>query len=309
MNGPNTDQAAGADVQVSVIVPTFNRPQHLAECLTALAAQDHPSFEVVVVDDGSTPPVADTVASFHRRNLTYVRQENAGPAAARNAGAARARGLILAFTDDDCRPDSHWLSALTSPIAATPDLLTGGETVNALTENIHAEVSQDLVSFLYANALSQSAGFDFFTSNNMACTKERFLALGGFDETFPLAAGEDRDFGLRWKRNGGPMAYLRDAKVQHHHTLTLRRFWRQQSNYGRGAHHLRKRFNMRREQAVPFAGVQFYLDMMTFPFRQKKSKPLTRSMLLATSQVAMAAGFFADWIDARGPASPRERAG
>ena len=97
----------------SIIVPTYNRPRQLADCLRALSALDYPRrrFEVIVVDDGSASPLAEVVAPFHPLfRLTLVTQDNAGPAAARNTGAALAQGEFLAFTDDDCLPSGRWLT-------------------------------------------------------------------------------------------------------------------------------------------------------------------------------------------------------
>jgi GT2 family glycosyltransferase len=281
---------------ISLIIPTYNRPDRLSECLEALCALKPASFEVLIVDDGSVPPVESVVTRFAGRlPVRYFRQDNAGPASARNTGAAQARGRILVFTDDDCRPEADWLNELTAAVEAAPDALVGGRTRNALTGNIHSEASQDLVSFLYDHALAAPEGFDFFTSNNMACLKSAFVALGGFDETFPLAAGEDRDFGLRWKRSGGRLIYVETAVMDHYHALSWRKFWRQQSNYGRGARHLRQRFKVRQERPVPFAGLRFYTGMLTFPFHNRQPRPFFRSLLLVMSQVAMTAGFVADW--------------
>jgi glycosyltransferase involved in cell wall biosynthesis len=79
-------------VHTSVIIPSFNRPHQLAACLEAVVAQqDAYPFEVVVVDDGSRVPLADVCARFGDR-VRCVRQENAGPAAARNRAVREARG-------------------------------------------------------------------------------------------------------------------------------------------------------------------------------------------------------------------------
>jgi len=85
---------------VSVIIPTFNRPKLLREALESIARQTYPSFEIIVVDDGSkTPGVGDVCRSFPQ--CRYFRQENAGRSAARNFGVKHARGDFLAFVDDD----------------------------------------------------------------------------------------------------------------------------------------------------------------------------------------------------------------
>jgi len=94
----------------SVIVPTYNRPAQLANCLEGLACLEYPRdcFEVIVVNDGGSS-VEDTVTAFHGKLMVKVLdQAKAAPAAARNKGASEARGQFLAFIDDDCTPTPKW---------------------------------------------------------------------------------------------------------------------------------------------------------------------------------------------------------
>src|SRR3954451_22735593 len=85
---------------VSCIVPVFNGERYLREALQSILAQSYRPIEVVVVDDGSTDRSPVVVAGFGRE-VRYLRQENAGPAAARNHGVQEARGELLAFLDAD----------------------------------------------------------------------------------------------------------------------------------------------------------------------------------------------------------------
>ena len=283
-----TKGAGSAEIAVSVIVPTYARPERLAACLDALAAQDAEAFEVVVVDDGSMPPVEDVVNAVRDRAacpIRYVRQENAGPAAARNRGAALARGRLLAFTDDDCRPAPSWLRALTEAAEGAPNALLGGRTVNALTANIYASASQDLIGFL------ETEDRTYFASNNLACGADGFTALGGFEESFPLAGGEDRDFGLRWGASGRPLVHVPGAVVAHHHDLAARTFWRQHANYGRGARHMRDRASSGQGAGHRFARLGWYAALVSWPVRTRQRAGLRRAGLLAVAQVATAWGF------------------
>ena len=85
---------------VSVIVPTHERPDFVAEAIASIRAQTRPPEEVVVVDDGSSEESASRVAAL-ASDLTYVWQPKAGRSAARNEGVRRARNELLAFLDDD----------------------------------------------------------------------------------------------------------------------------------------------------------------------------------------------------------------
>lgn len=294
-----------AEVLISVVVPTWNRPEALAACLGGLVRSRLPQdrFEVVVVDDGSATPVDDVVAAHAQAiAVTLIRQPNRGPASARNAGAAEARGSLLAFTDDDCVVDPDWLPVLQREARTHPDHLLGGRVVNALEGNPFAQASQHLVSYLYGYA-AEPPGEEpassavrwsrFFTSNNLAVPAATFQELGGFDETFPLAAGEDRDFCARWREAGLPDRYVPDAVVHHRHPLNASRFWRQHWNYGRGACHFHRARAARGGAGLRPEPLSFYLGMLRFPFgREGFGQALVQAGLLGMSQLANALGYF-----------------
>ena len=291
----------------SVIIPTRGRRKQLAGCLAALAEQDYPSdnFEVIVVDDGSPSSPEDVVAPLRDRlNVTVINQSHAGPAKARNTGAARATGALLAFTDDDCAPAPGWLAALAARHIAGPADAIGGLTTCALTGNHFATASQLLISYLYSYYNSRNAkagGAEFLTSNNLALPRDLFLQIGGFDATFPSAAAEDRELCERWRRLGFQLIYAPEAVVEHAHDLTLRTFWRQHFAYGRGAHRFHQ---LRAEHSQPGkrTGVQveplsFYSDLIKYPFvvsetERGTASPPTLTALLALTQVANAAGYY-----------------
>lgn len=276
----------------TVAIPSYNRPDRLADCLSALAASDAGSFEVVVVDDGS-PRALDAICSAFEGRLAIrcFRQENQGPARARNRAVAEAAGKIIVFTDDDCRPRPDWIRRLTDAIADKPEALAGGVTENALRRDIFAETSQDLVSFLYEYSDGQGGAHEFFTSNNMACHKQTFLEIGGFDESFPLAGGEDREIGLRWRAAGKPLMLVPEARVDHHHQMDLAAFFRQHQNYGRGARQLHLRLDSRGDSRPRFAGAAFYAALLGYPIAKRRPNALIRTLLLFASQAAMVSGY------------------
>lgn len=275
------------DIEFSIIVPTRNRPEQIAACARSLAALDFPRdrFEVIVVDDGSEPPVSVP-------GVCVVRQQRSGPAVARNTGAARARGQFLAFTDDDCAPATDWLTRLAAQLTARPDHLIGGSVVNALPENPYSTASQLLAGYLYRYYNADADRPRFFTSNNLAVAARAFHAVGGFDPRLPRAAAEDRELCDRWRHQGRPMTYAPAALVHHAHGLTLRSFWRQHFNYGRGAHYFHQRRAERGAGTIRVEPATFYADLLRYPFTVGHPQPLRQSLLLGVSQLANALGFF-----------------
>lgn len=287
---------------ISVIVPTFNRPDKLRGCLAALAKLDYPRnrFEVIVVDDGS-PTLLDSVVSGFREwlNVNLIRQENSGPAKARNRGAAIARGELLAFTDDDCAPDAKWLAHLEQAHLAAPGRMIGGKMLNGYANNVYSTASQELIAYLYAyhESLGQPR---FFVTSNVAVPAQAFRSIGGFDVGFGLAAGEDRELCDRWLDRGGSLTFAPDAIVHHFHALDFRRFVRQHMNYGRAAFHFHTIRAQRRDGKIRVEPLRFYLDMLGYPFGVFSGlKAVTVSALFALAQSANAAGFFREKLARR----------
>lgn len=275
---------------VAIIVPTHNRPRELQECLIHLSKLRGGPYPTIVVDDGSSEPVDDVCVEF-RDWVSLVRQDNAGPGAARNAGArAAGNAKLLAFTDDDCRPRQDWLDRLISAQGSVPNRLVGGAVENALRDNVFSSASQALSSFLYEYYQSSSSGMAFFTSNNLCCRREDFLRLGGFDESFSVAS-EDRDFSLRWRDAGGSLVYSANAIVDHAHDLSLVEFWRQHSNYGRGARKLHLAMDARGDARPKFGRLEFYIGMIGYPLRTQARRSLALAFLVGLSQLAMIAGY------------------
>src|SRR5688572_19710208 len=174
----------------SIVVPAFNLPDGLRACLSALNLQSLPGgqFEIIVVDDGSEPPLADVVRAFHDRlEVTYLRVPNRGPAIARNQGARAATGRYLALTDHDCLPAAQWLEALLEGFDRNPMCLLGGSKHNGLPGNLYSTAHQ-LASNFAERWFREAAGNPgYFTTNNMAVPREAFLQIGGFNEALPFA--------------------------------------------------------------------------------------------------------------------------
>ncbi|MCV3273403.1 glycosyltransferase family 2 protein [Roseobacter sinensis] len=276
--------------QIAVIIPSYNRPAQLERCLRALMAQDAVDFEVVVVDDGSPTPLQEVCAAFGDK-VRCLRQDNAGPATARNRGARSTSAPFIAFTDDDCQPRPDWLSKLHAAHAGRSDRLVGGLVINALPDDPYASASQALCDYLYDYFEADRGNVPFFTSNNIGMSREGFENIGGFNQTFERAAAEDRDFGLRWRDAGGALVYAEDAIIDHYHGMTLQKYWRQHSNYGAGAFRLHQLLDARNADQPKREPLAFYWGLLTWPIKKGGLGKLRLSVLLAISQFAMVAGY------------------
>ena len=233
-------------LRFSVIVPTFNRADLLRRCLDALAQQDYAGpYEVIVVDDGSTDRTPGVLRS--RPGVIHLRQANRGPAAARNRGIAAATGDILAFTDDDCLVPADWLSRLADGYVRHPAVAGVGGYLEAPTEvlehNLLARFERSVGRDEYgAGPREVLGGFDCPAggTNNMSYRRAVLEEVGGFDEAFPFAAGEDADLKRRITDRGYQLLYT-PVKVTHLQPYTWDAFRRQHLTRGRGVVHFERK--------------------------------------------------------------------
>jgi GT2 family glycosyltransferase len=284
---------------VSIVIPTYARPERLRECLAALARQTLPAdtFEIVVVDDGSPQPVvlaADTAAAGPM--IRIIRQPNAGPSAARNRGVAEACGELIALTDDDCLPTPTWLESLVTAHRQCPDSLVGGITFNGLTDDVFATTSQMIIDLVYEHFNRDHEAAYFLTSNNMLCSRAAYSDLGGFDTSFARAGAEDRDFCDRWRASGRPLRLVPAATIEHRHAQTLRQFLGLHYRYGRGAYRYqtkrRERGSGTMAQDMNFHGTL----LRRLPSHLRKHRGRFRKVQIISAivlwQAANASGFF-----------------
>ncbi len=288
----------------SIVIPTYQRPEGLRNCLTAIAAMPNlkGEIEVIVVDDGSTSDTGDVMEPFKADlNLALIRQENQGPASARNAGARLSRGKYLLFIDDDCVPGLKWLEYIQSNLHEEQRLAVGGRCRNDLVESIYSAAQQMLLDYLHNYYNRDPDHVRFCLTNNLAIPREPFLDLGGFDTTFRYAGGEDRDFCARWIESGGRFIFTANAPpVRHRHHMGFWDFMRMHVHYGRGARqfHVKGAANGKRRG---FESAPFYIGLVTFPYAH--TGPARATMLCGLqilSQLAHACGYLAESLVARG---------
>jgi glycosyltransferase involved in cell wall biosynthesis len=196
--------------KISVVIPTYSRPELLVSCLRALAAQtiDKGLFEVIVVSDGPDPETVRALRPWLRQNifeLNYLSTPvKKGPAAARNLGWLSARSALIAFTDDDCLPDRRWLETFADHYS--------GQALCAYSGHTSVPLPAEPTDFDLNTAGLEQA--EFITAN-CACTKEALFRTGGFDERFKLAWREDSDLHFKLLTHCIPVIKVPEAKVTH----------------------------------------------------------------------------------------------
>lgn len=281
----------------SIIIPTCNRTDDLRVCLQALEELEYaPSgFEVIVVDDGGAKPISEIpVEEDSKLDVRWIRlHENCGPAAARNEGAARARGRYLAFLDDDCLADKAWLKKLDQVLDRTPRSAVGGKVVNGRPRNIFAEVNQAILDEAYRYYNADPDNSRFFATMNFAVPATGFRELGGFNPSF--RASEDREFCARWLERGLPLVYAEEALVVHNAAPEWREFWNRHYRFGQGAYHFREIHSVNRSGRVALEPAGFYCRLLVSPLRAASGglRAVVASGLCCLSQLASGLGFWA----------------
>jgi O-antigen biosynthesis protein len=204
--------------RVSVVVCTYNGSATLAESLEGLEELDYPVYEVIVVDDGSTDSSAAIASEFDCR---LIRTENRGLSSARNTGLSVASGEIVAYIDDDAKPDREWLNYLAYTFMSSQHAGVGGPNL--------APGDDGLIARCVANApggpthvLLSDREAEHIPGCNMAFRRQALEEVGGFDERF-FAYLEDADWGLRAQLAGWPCLWVPTAVAYHLGGATSRR--------------------------------------------------------------------------------------
>jgi len=203
---------------ISVIIPAKNASDTIASCLDGVLSQQNldVEYEIILVDDGSED---DTGAIAHEKGVTVIRQENAGPAAARNAGAHRARGDLLAFTDSDCVPSPNWLYHLTCPFQEL-NVVGAKGTYRTHRHGLVPRFVQQEYEYKYRK-MAKLENIDFIDTYSAAYRRRIFLENGGFDDAFAVPSVEDQELSFRLARKGYRMVFATEAYVHHQHDRDL----------------------------------------------------------------------------------------
>jgi glycosyltransferase involved in cell wall biosynthesis len=194
-------------MDISVVIPTYHRPQLLMDCLAALFNQDFKGrYEIIVVSDGPDPATRKMVedSCFDERLRYFEMPFKKGPAAARNYGWKKACSPLIAFTDDDTQPDKSWLSAFKDAYHQESQIAFSGKVI--------VPISPAPTDYEKNTAGLQIAEF---VTANCCCTWMALQQTGGFDERFSMAWREDSDLHFKLIMDQIPIIHVEEAKVLH----------------------------------------------------------------------------------------------
>jgi GT2 family glycosyltransferase len=214
-------------MKVSIVIPTHNRPAKLRSTLEKLRAQSFSAdeYEVVVVDDGSNPPVIIDPELRSRPEVRILRLEGEERSVARNKGAKEAKGELLIFVDDDIETAPDFVSSHWAAHQEFSDALAVGA--------IHLPEESQKTPFgrfrqrLEMDGIPRERGLvndrNFCAAANASIKRDRFLQLGGFDTK--ITSAEDQDFALRHSVQSGRIVFLPEARVIHQdNALSIREY-------------------------------------------------------------------------------------
>jgi GT2 family glycosyltransferase len=241
--------------RISVVVCTYNGSRTIRDCMEGLRKLEYPNFEVVVVNDGSTDGAGDIAAEYGYKVITT---ENRGLSSARNTGMRAAKGEIVAYIDDDARPDPHWLTYLAATFLRTDYVGIGGPNLPPPDDGPIAEcVSNSPGGPVHVLLTDEVA--EHIPGCNMAFRKSALEAIGGFDTQFRIA-GDDVDVCWRLQQRGGTLGFSPAAMVWHHRRNSVKAYWKQQKNYGKAEADLEKKWPEKYNAAghVPWAGRLYF---------------------------------------------------
>ncbi len=193
-------------MRLSVVIATKDRAEFLDRALQSFAKQiGAPSFEVVVVDNGSTdatPHVVERAKTALPFELTYVYEERPNRGAARNRGIAAAQGHLVLFCDDDVYAPPGFLGAHDAAHTLS-NLVVSGPIINV--PNYHERPKPAPTNFSRA----------FLCTCNVSVPRVALEAVGGFDEQFHLYGWEDTELGVRLREHGMRAKFAWDAYIWH----------------------------------------------------------------------------------------------
>ena len=216
------------DPKVSVVVASYNGARTLPACLDSLTHLNYPSYEIILVDDGSTDDTARIAA--HYPQVRTIHQSNLGLSAARNTGIQASTGEIVAFTDSDCHADEDWLYYLVGDLLKTDACAIGGHNLPPPGDSL-VSGCVTVAPGGPAHVMLDDRNAEHIPGCNMAFWRWALEEIHGFDPQF-RAAGDDVDVCWRLLQRGNKIAFSHSGFVWHYRRNTITAYLKQQRGYG-----------------------------------------------------------------------------
>lgn len=256
-----------AGSRISVIIPVYNCRETIVQCLDSVVSLNHPSFEVIVVDDGSTDGTRGICQS--RNGIRVISLDRGGPSRARNIGISVADGDFIAFTDGDCIADTEWLTELESGFQEPDTAGVGGDQKSPDDETWLGKRIQEFMKCIgfmtgYIKIDPTVRETDHNPSCNVMYRKSVLQEVSGFDEA--LFPSEDVELDLKIRRRGYRLLYNPQAMVGHYRPGSYSQFAAMMRRYGASQRYLIKKYGFfRRLHYVPplmVAGLAFAFGLL-----------------------------------------------
>jgi glycosyltransferase involved in cell wall biosynthesis len=233
------------ELQFSIIIPVYNRPQEIDELLQSLTEQTYKnSFEVIVVEDGSTLKANEIVKIYSEKlNLKYFFKENSGAGASRNFGMQQATGNYFIIFDSDCIIPSKYLAEVELALIKNyTDAFGGADAAHESFTTIQKAINYSMTSFFTTGGIRGSKkAVDKFQprSFNLGISKVAFETTQGFSK---MKIGEDIDLTFRLWEHNFETQFIENAFVYHKRRATFKQFFNQTFAFGKGRPFLNRKY-------------------------------------------------------------------
>ncbi len=231
-------------LQISIIIPVYNRPEEIDELLESLTLQTDNDFEIVVVEDGSKLDSKHIIDKYSDKlDISYFYIQNSGPGPARNYGVYHSKGEFVVIVDSDCILPTEYISTIKKELSQKDvDVFGGPDKALPSFTTTQKAINYSMTSFLTTGGIrgsKKTVGKYYPRSFNMGIRRTAFDALNGFA---PIRLAEDTDFSIRVYKEGYKVAFFESVYVYHKRRSTLKSFYKQVHNFGTGRINLIKAY-------------------------------------------------------------------
>ena len=213
---------------VAIVIPECNATLTIAQCIEACLAQKYGGYiEVIIVDDGSKDRTAEVVPQYP--SVKLITQSNSGPSRARNRGWKASNCQIIFFTDSDCVPNPLWVANNIQQYTSDKVAGVGGSYSILNPDSFFARCIHEEICYRHRKMPRKAT---FLGSYNVSFRREILEKVGGFEETYKMASGEDNDLSYKIIRLGYELIFDPNNNVGHYHPSQIWKYFKRQECHG-----------------------------------------------------------------------------